>query len=77
MLSDSLFEAAEEIWDAVQRYDYAREFKDELIEMLTDMRFLQYKLDTPNFDHKLTREDIRLIVLQTWDERRAEYKTED
>ena len=45
MLSDSIFEALEDLFQAVENYDYSVDFKDELIEAMTILRTIQWKLD--------------------------------
>jgi Txe/YoeB family toxin of Txe-Axe toxin-antitoxin module len=69
MLSDSLCEASEIIWAAIQRHQYSDEFKDELVDALTEMLFLVYKLDRMPFDIIWSKEKMRFHVLEIWEQK--------
>lgn len=72
MLSDSLFEACEAIWYAVENYTYSEEYKDELVVALTKLGYIVYKLDRLQNDCIWTEEDYKNeYVLKHWGKRRA------
>ena len=75
MLSDSCFHAAAEIWDAIERYDYAEDHKESLVNALTELVYVDQCLWYLTKDHErlgITKEKIRQWVLGEWDRRRAE-----
>lgn len=65
MLSDSLFEACEEIWKAVHHYDYSSYHKNELITAITEMAYITYQLDRMKTGI-WTKDDMRKYVLERW-----------
>lgn len=69
MLSDSLCDACEEIWSAVQNYEYCEDYKDDIVDALTNLNFIVYKLDRMKDDCKLSKKDIRKNVLKRWSKR--------
>lgn len=70
MLSDSLHEACELIWDAVENYNYSGAHKDRLIESLTKLGYIIYKLDRIEEDCVWSEEDYKNnYVLRRWSSR--------
>jgi hypothetical protein len=70
MLSDSVFECIEDMWKAIENYDYVdhSDHKEQLIETLTEMRYLLHRLDA--FDRPLQdRSYIKKIIEDEWIER--------
>lgn len=66
MLSDSLFEVCQQIWRAKDDYEYSEDHKKEMINALTELNFVIYKLDRIKEDCTLSKEDIRSIVTKQW-----------
>ena len=72
MLSDSIFETIEKLWDeCVVHYDYSYQYKEQLVEVVTDLRMLLYELDLAGRKHEMSREGMKKLTLTEWDERVA------
>lgn len=70
MLSDSMHDACETIWEAVQNYEYSEDYKDEIVEALTKLGYITYCLDRMKNDCIWTEEDYKnKYVLKRWAKR--------
>ncbi len=69
MLSDSLHDACETIWEAVQNYDYSEDFKDELVDSLVKLNYIIYRLDRLSADCTWSEEDMKKHILKKWAKR--------
>ena len=70
MLSDSMHEACETIWEAVENYNYSEDYKNEIVEALTNLGYIMYQLDRMKEDCKWTKEDYKNeYVLKRWSSR--------
>jgi hypothetical protein len=67
MFSDSLFEVIQEIWKAVHNYEYSDDFKSDIINAVTDLRYIQYQLDTPYQQNITQKKHIKKLVEKMWD----------
>ena len=70
MLSDSVFDCLEAMWEAIITYEYFdnEEYREQLIETLTEMQYLLHKLDA--FGRPVqTREYIKKFINEEWDRR--------
>lgn len=67
MLSDSLFEIVEKLWEEIRHYEYSDSYKNELINAITEMAFITYQLDRMKKDIIWTKEDMRKYVTDRWD----------
>jgi len=75
MLSDSMHEACETIWDAVQNYDYSEDYKEEIVAALTKLGYIVYQLDRMKNDCVWTEEDYKNeYVLKRWAKRNCSEK---
>ncbi len=70
MLSDSLSEAIDTIWEAVQNYDYSEAYKEEIVNGLVELSYVVYKLDRLQKDWAWSKEDIKQHVMTLWDEKK-------
>lgn len=66
MLSDDICEVLETLWGAIQNYEYSEDYKDELVDAMTELQFIQYKLDNLKPDQTMKKEDIKRITLERW-----------
>lgn len=66
MLSDSLHEAVEIIWEAIENYDYSEEYKEDLVSALTKLGYIIYRLDRLKKDCVLSEEEYSKYVLERW-----------
>ena len=74
MLSDSIFEVLEKLWSEIENYYHPPfnyhedpEIREQLLDGITTLRYLQYQLDNPILPHTdekklLTKEKIRLLM---------------
>lgn len=70
MLSDSMHEVCESIWEAVKIYDYSEDHKEELVNALTELGYIVYKLDRMKCDIIWSKKDYRNnYVLKRWAEK--------
>ena len=67
MLSDSLFEGLEVIYEAIKHYDYSDDFKEELIGGIARLEYVVYKLDRLKRDQTLSFGEYRSLVVEKWD----------
>ena len=47
MLSDTIFDVLQELEQAMKRYDYSSQFKDELLNAMAILFEIQFQLDVP------------------------------
>jgi 4-hydroxyphenylpyruvate dioxygenase-like putative hemolysin len=64
MLSDSLHEATEIIWQAIEHYEYSSEYEVELVESLTKLTYIIYKLD--HLEHTWDEDDMKQHILKRY-----------
>ena len=64
MLSDSIFESLEILWDAINNYEYSEEHKESLITAISKLSYILYKLD--NTEINLTEEQYKRYTLNRW-----------
>lgn len=69
-IGDGLCEAAEVLWDTIESYSYIESYKEELIDILTKMTFLNYKMDQmPGKEDTWTIADAKKHCLKRWSSR--------
>lgn len=72
MLSDSIFETIEKLWDeCIVHYDYSDQYKEQLVEVVTDLSMLLYKMDLFGREDKMSRDEMKKLIVAEWDERIA------
>jgi hypothetical protein len=72
MLSDSVFETIEKLWtECVVHYDYSDQHKEQLVDVITDLSMLLYKMDLFGREDKMSRDKMKKLIVAEWDERIA------
>ena len=69
MLSDTICEACEDIWQGIQDYDYSEEFKEQLVTALVELSMIVYRLDHLEKDCTMTKKEMRELILKRWSRR--------
>lgn len=67
MLSDSIFEAVEILWDAIKWYSYADDHKKQLLDGITELALTIETLDYPNDSRQL--DERRRLMREKLNER--------
>ena len=69
-LGDELHAASETIWEAIKKYDYSEEYKEEIVNSLAGLLSVIYKVDRDEKDQLLTKQQLKKMITRRWIEER-------